>query len=87
MKLSKLYNAILLSAVVLMTSGCCGTICEPDIRYVDRIVEVKVPVKHEIVKPAKPIVGNTLSETLVNIKEYNMKLGAKVDSANGTTSK
>lgn len=84
MKLSKLYNAILLSAAALIATGC---VCEPDIRYVDRIVEIKVPVKHEIVKPAKPAVGATLSETLVNIKEYNMKLGAKVDSANRTTVK
>lgn len=84
MKLSKLYNAILLSAVALIATGCA---CKPEIRYVDRIVEVKVPVKHEIIKPAKPAVGATLSETLVNIKEYNMKLGAKVDSANRATVK
>ena len=84
MKLSKLYNAMLLSAVALIATGCCP---QPEIRYVDRIVEVKVPVKHEIVKPVKPVVGATLSETLVNIKEYNMKLGAQVDSANRTTVK
>lgn len=75
---------MLLSSVALVATGC---VCEPEILYVDRIVEVKVPVKHEIVKPAKPVVGATLSETLVNIKEYNMKLGAKVDSANRTTAK
>lgn len=75
---------MLLSAVALIATGC---VCEPEIRYVDRTVEVKVPVKHNIVKPTKPVVGATLSETLVNIKEYNMKLGAKVDSANRTTAK
>ena len=84
MKLSKLYNVMLLSAVALIATGCCP---QPEIRYGDRIVEVNVPVKHEIVKPAKPVLGATLSETLVNIKEYNMKLGAKVDSANRTTVK
>ena len=84
MKLSKLYNAVLLTAVALGASGC---ICKPEIRYIDRPVEVKVPVKHEIVKPTKPVAGKSLSETLLNIKEYNMKLKEKVDSANRTTVK
>jgi hypothetical protein len=60
----------------LMT-GCCPKPV-PTIEYVDRIVEVKVPVKCVIEMPEKPVAGSSNAETLLNIKQWIMLVNEAV---------
>ena len=48
--------------------------------YVDRVVEVKIPVKCQVPEIEKPKQGNNMSESMLNIKEYILKLEAAIDS-------
>ena len=54
----------------LMT-GCCPKPV-PTVEYVDRVVELKVPVKCVVEMPEHPVVGQNTSETLLNIKQWVM---------------
>lgn len=63
------------SLLIIFISGC-GT----KTIYVDRPVEVKVPVKCQVPDIENPKSGNNMSESMLNIKEYILKLEAALDS-------
>lgn len=60
-----------------LMSGCCPKPV-PTVEYVDRVVEVKVPVKCVIEMPEKPVVGQNTSETMLNIKQWVMLVNEAV---------
>jgi hypothetical protein len=57
--------------------GCCPK-PTPTVEYVDRVVEVKVPVKCVVEMPEKPIAGSSSAETLLNIKQWIMLVNEAV---------
>jgi PBP1b-binding outer membrane lipoprotein LpoB len=70
-------NKIFISALIVLLSGCAGKTV-----YVDRPVEVKVPVKCQIQKPDRPDLtkDQSLSAILVDLKGYILKLEAAIDT-------
>jgi len=60
-----------------LLTGCCPK-PTPTIEYVDRVVEVKVPVKCVVTMPEKPVQGSTTAETALNIKQYIMLVNEAV---------
>jgi len=55
---------------IALFSGCC-TMCPPKTVYVDRLVEVKVPVMQECIKPKVQVDKNaTAAVKMVVIKKY-----------------
>jgi len=51
-----------------LLTGCCPK-SAPTIEYVDRVVEVKVPVKCVVTMPEKPVQGSNTAESVLNIKQ------------------
>lgn len=69
---SLLFKSLYLSvlfAVGLSLQGCPGR-CQPAVEYVDRPVEVYVPVACQVTLPEPPEEANTTAETSLNIKKY-----------------
>ena len=58
--------SIILSLLLISTifSGCCIGTCKPEIKYVDRPVEVKVPVKCSTPDVNCSFKGDTYTETI-----------------------
>lgn len=60
---------LILALVLLVFSGCSTKTV-----YVDRPVEVLVPVEKTIVPPERYVKGSNRAETLLNILKYKDKL-------------
>ena len=68
---------ILSCSALVLFSGCCP---KPELEYVDRVVEVKVPVKCVVEMPKYPVAGDNTAESALNIKEWVMLVNAAVES-------
>ena len=64
-------------SMILFLTGCAGKTV-----YVDRPVEVKVPVKCQVQKPERPDLkkDTNMSEIMIDLKGYILKLEAALDS-------
>jgi len=69
-----LINLIGVFSILIFTGCSTKTV------YVDRPVEVKIPVKCQVPNIEKPKKGNNMSESMLNIKEYILKLEAALDT-------
>ena len=69
--------SILSLSMILFFTGCAGKTV-----YVDRPVEVKVPVKCQVQKPERPDLkkDTNMSEVMIDLKGYILKLEAAIDS-------
>ena len=67
-------NSVIMVALVIGLSGCAGKTV-----YVDRPVEVKIPVKCQVPVISKPKQGANMSESMLSIKEYILKLEAALE--------
>jgi len=54
--------------------------CSTKTVYVEKPVEVLVPVKCKIIQPEKPKPGINMSESILNIKEYIFQLEAALET-------
>jgi hypothetical protein len=71
------YMAVVPIVSVILFSGCCPECKIPDPVIINKIVEVKVPVKCNITSPNKPIYDNlNRSQKLYTEIEYTKKLEA-----------
>ena len=70
-------SIIFMMILVGLLSGCAGKTV-----YIDRPVEVKVPVKCQVDKPERPDLkkDNNMSEIMLDLKGYILKLEAALDS-------
>jgi hypothetical protein len=64
-------NSVVMVALVIGLSSCAGKTV-----YVDRPVEIMIPVKCQVPDVDKPVQGVNMSESMLNIKEYIFKLEA-----------
>jgi len=64
----------IMTVLVIGLSGCAGKTV-----YVDRPVEVKIPVKCQVPVIEKPKPGVNMSESMLNIKGYILKLEAALE--------
>lgn len=62
---------------VWLMSGCCPKPV-PTVEYVDRVVEIKVPVKCVVEMPEHPAAGESTAETVLNIKQWIMLVNEAV---------
>lgn len=70
-------SLILSFSILLLFAGCCP---KPEPMYVDRVVEVKVPVKCIVDMPKYPVAGSTTAESVLNVKEWVMLVNEAVKS-------
>lgn len=68
---------ILSCSTLLLFTGCCP---KPEPMYVDRVVEVKVPVKCVVEMPKYPVAGHSTAESTLNIKEWVLLVNEAVKS-------
>ena len=84
MKFSNFYKTLIAVLVVALFAGCAK--CQPEVRYVDRVVEVKTPVKTQVQLPSKPVEpqsGWNLSQKLIAVKGWIVNTKNSVSISNG----
>ena len=74
MTFSKVFTNLLIIMVLFIVTGCSTKTV-----YVDRPVEVKIPVKCQAPIVEKPKPGANMSESMLNIKAYILKLEAALE--------
>jgi hypothetical protein len=70
-------SLILSCSALVLFAGCCP---KPEPMYVDRVVEVKVPVKCVVEMPKYPVAGENTAESVLNIKEWVLLVNEAVKS-------